>query len=194
MRSLGADPLGLPPSDPLGSRSSRGSKRWRAPAPSFEITDHAPPPHSRGSNMALRRHPVPGRTAHHVRARASAAEVLNPAGGRGILVSAGRGERTAVRAGSTMSRCSAGCWELRDSLTSDDAAHVALAQARQVTLLTGDQRLARSLPRVPRRYGGWVTRVLVTHPPRRRTGRHKEGGYDSSSPRWTPTTGYIEDD
>jgi len=36
------------------------------------------------------------------------------------------------------------CWELRDNLTIYDAAYVALAEALQVTLLTGDRRLARS--------------------------------------------------
>jgi predicted nucleic acid-binding protein len=37
------------------------------------------------------------------------------------------------------------CWELRDSLTIDDACYVALAEALGVTLLTGDMRLARAL-------------------------------------------------
>jgi predicted nucleic acid-binding protein len=42
------------------------------------------------------------------------------------------------------------CWELRDSLTVYDAAYVALAEAMQAMLLTGDQRLARaSGPRCP---------------------------------------------
>lgn len=36
------------------------------------------------------------------------------------------------------------CWELRDNLTVYDAAYVALAEAMQATLLTGDQRLARA--------------------------------------------------
>lgn len=36
------------------------------------------------------------------------------------------------------------CWELRDNLTIYDAAYVALAEALQVPLLTGDRRLARS--------------------------------------------------
>jgi len=36
------------------------------------------------------------------------------------------------------------CWELRDSLTMYDAAYVALAEAMQATLLTGDERLARA--------------------------------------------------
>jgi predicted nucleic acid-binding protein len=36
------------------------------------------------------------------------------------------------------------CWELRDNLTTYDAAHVALAEALHVTLLTGDRRLARA--------------------------------------------------
>ncbi len=36
------------------------------------------------------------------------------------------------------------CWELRDNLTVYDAAYVALAEALQVTLLTGDERLARA--------------------------------------------------
>ena len=93
-----------------------------------------------------------------------------------------------------MSRCSAGCWELRDSLTSDDAAHVALAQARQVTLLTGDQRLARSLPRVPRPIWGVGDAGTNDSPPTQAHRTPQEGGYDSSSPRWTRTTGYIEDD
>jgi predicted nucleic acid-binding protein len=36
------------------------------------------------------------------------------------------------------------CWELRDNLTIYDASYVALAEALEVTLLTGDRRLARS--------------------------------------------------
>lgn len=36
------------------------------------------------------------------------------------------------------------CWELRDNLTIYDAAYVALAEAMSVTLLTGDQKLARA--------------------------------------------------
>lgn len=36
------------------------------------------------------------------------------------------------------------CWELRDSLTVYDASYVALAEALDVTLLTGDGRLARA--------------------------------------------------
>ena len=36
------------------------------------------------------------------------------------------------------------CWELRDNLTVYDAAYVALAEALDVTLLTGDGRLARA--------------------------------------------------
>src|ERR1700684_1805565 len=36
------------------------------------------------------------------------------------------------------------CWELRDNLTIYDAAYVALAEAMDVTLLTGDGRLARA--------------------------------------------------
>lgn len=36
------------------------------------------------------------------------------------------------------------CWELRQNLTFYDAAYVALAQALQVTLLTGDHRLTRA--------------------------------------------------
>ncbi len=36
------------------------------------------------------------------------------------------------------------CWELRDNLTIYDAAYVALAEALQATLLTGDRRLATS--------------------------------------------------
>jgi predicted nucleic acid-binding protein len=40
------------------------------------------------------------------------------------------------------------CWELRDNLTIYDASYVALAEALDVTLLTGDGRLARvSSPR-----------------------------------------------
>ena len=35
------------------------------------------------------------------------------------------------------------CWELRDNLTIYDAAFVALAEAMNTTLLTGDQKLAR---------------------------------------------------
>ena len=34
------------------------------------------------------------------------------------------------------------CWELRDNLTTYDAAYVALAEALDATLLTGDRRLA----------------------------------------------------
>jgi predicted nucleic acid-binding protein len=42
------------------------------------------------------------------------------------------------------------CWELRDKLTIYDASYVALAEALEVTLLTGDGRLARSTgPRCP---------------------------------------------
>ena len=36
------------------------------------------------------------------------------------------------------------CWELRDNLTTYDAAYVALAEALQAALLTGDRRLARA--------------------------------------------------
>jgi predicted nucleic acid-binding protein len=36
------------------------------------------------------------------------------------------------------------CWELRDNLTIYDAAYVALAEAMDATLLTGDRRLARA--------------------------------------------------
>ena len=36
------------------------------------------------------------------------------------------------------------CWDLRDNLTIYDAAYVALAEALQVTLLTGDRRLGRA--------------------------------------------------
>ena len=36
------------------------------------------------------------------------------------------------------------CWELRHNLTFYDAAYVALAEALQVTLLTGDRRLSRA--------------------------------------------------
>ncbi len=36
------------------------------------------------------------------------------------------------------------CWELRDNLTVYDASYVALAEALNVTLLTGDGRLARA--------------------------------------------------
>ena len=36
------------------------------------------------------------------------------------------------------------CWELRDNLTVYDASYVALAEALEVTLLTGDGRLARA--------------------------------------------------
>jgi predicted nucleic acid-binding protein len=42
------------------------------------------------------------------------------------------------------------CWELRDNLTIYDASYVALAEALEVSLLTGDGRLARSTgPRCP---------------------------------------------
>ncbi|MBK6886701.1 MAG: type II toxin-antitoxin system VapC family toxin [Tetrasphaera sp.] len=36
------------------------------------------------------------------------------------------------------------CWELRENLTVYDAAYVALAEALQAILLTGDRRLARA--------------------------------------------------
>lgn len=36
------------------------------------------------------------------------------------------------------------CWELRDNITPYDAAYVALAEALEVPLVTGDARLARS--------------------------------------------------
>lgn len=36
------------------------------------------------------------------------------------------------------------CWELRENLTVYDASYVALAEALQVPLLTGDQRLANA--------------------------------------------------
>lgn len=36
------------------------------------------------------------------------------------------------------------CWELRNNLTVYDAAYVALAEAMQAPLLTGDQRLAQA--------------------------------------------------
>lgn len=36
------------------------------------------------------------------------------------------------------------CWELRDNLTIYDASYVALAEALDVMLLTGDRRLARA--------------------------------------------------
>ena len=36
------------------------------------------------------------------------------------------------------------CWELRDNLTIYDAAYVALAEALQTPLLTGERRLSRS--------------------------------------------------
>lgn len=36
------------------------------------------------------------------------------------------------------------CWELRDNVTVYDAAYLALAEALEVTLLTGDGRLARA--------------------------------------------------
>lgn len=36
------------------------------------------------------------------------------------------------------------CWELRENLTIYDAAYVALAEALQSTLLTGDRRIARA--------------------------------------------------
>ena len=41
-------------------------------------------------------------------------------------------------------RSLARCWELRDNLTTYDAAYVALAEALQAPLLTGDRRLARA--------------------------------------------------
>ena len=36
------------------------------------------------------------------------------------------------------------CWELRDNLTTYDASYVALAEALDVLLLTGDRRIARA--------------------------------------------------
>ena len=36
------------------------------------------------------------------------------------------------------------CWELRDNVTTYDAAYVALAEALEVTLITADRRLART--------------------------------------------------
>ena len=36
------------------------------------------------------------------------------------------------------------CWELRNNLTIYDASYIALAEALDVTLLTGDERLARA--------------------------------------------------
>lgn len=42
------------------------------------------------------------------------------------------------------------CWELRDNLTAYDAAYVALAEAQEATLVTGDRRLANAPgPRCP---------------------------------------------
>lgn len=41
-------------------------------------------------------------------------------------------------------RLLARCWELRDNLTSYDASYVALAEALDTTLLTGDRRLANA--------------------------------------------------
>lgn len=41
-------------------------------------------------------------------------------------------------------RLLARCWQLRQNLTFYDAAYVALAEALEVTLLTGDRRLARA--------------------------------------------------
>lgn len=36
------------------------------------------------------------------------------------------------------------CWELRENLTAYDASYVALAEALQATLLTGDRRIAQA--------------------------------------------------
>lgn len=36
------------------------------------------------------------------------------------------------------------CWELRENLTVYDASYIALAEALQATLLTGDRRIARA--------------------------------------------------
>ena len=41
-------------------------------------------------------------------------------------------------------RLIARCWELRDNLTPYDATYVALAEALDATLVTGDERLARA--------------------------------------------------
>jgi predicted nucleic acid-binding protein len=50
------------------------------------------------------------------------------------------------------------CWELRDNLTIYDAAYVALAEALQAPLLTGDRQLARATgPRC-------AIEVMKTHP------------------------------
>ena len=47
-------------------------------------------------------------------------------------------------------RLIARCWELRSNLTVYDAAYVALAEALDATLVTGDARLARATgPRCP---------------------------------------------
>ena len=40
--------------------------------------------------------------------------------------------------------CLPRCWDLRDNLTSYDAAYIVLAETLQASLLTGDRRLARS--------------------------------------------------
>jgi len=48
------------------------------------------------------------------------------------------------------------CWELRENLTVYDAAYVALAEALQADLLTGDGRLARA--------AGPRCRIEVIHP------------------------------
>jgi len=48
------------------------------------------------------------------------------------------------------------CWELRGNLTIYDASYVALAEALEVTLLTGDRRLARAT--------GPLCHIEVLHP------------------------------
>lgn len=54
------------------------------------------------------------------------------------------------------------CWELRDNLTPYDAAYVALAEALDATLLTGDRRLSRAT--------GPRCRIEVLRAPRDRRG------------------------
>lgn len=51
------------------------------------------------------------------------------------------------------------CWELRETVTVDDASYVALAQALQATLLTGDRRIARA--------SGATCPIEVVRPPSR---------------------------
>ena len=54
------------------------------------------------------------------------------------------------------------CWELRDNLTVYDASYVALAEALDVTLLTGDGRLSRAAgPAATSKFSGQHPEVVL---------------------------------